>query len=138
MWDADTGETLFFGQENEIGDGCQGYCVRNCFAGHREAEIPLQMSNVATHAAYPDQTVNTEYGGKGKYHLSKARAIGLTPCQCGCCAPCMSACFGCCGLCSREACCGLCWMEKGLAHLSSRINAFILFQHFIFSVLQGQ
>jgi len=110
MWDADTGEVLFFGQENEIGDGCQGYCVRGCFKGHREAEIPLQMAV---------NDVNTEYGGKGKYHLSKARAIGLYPCQCGCCASCQSACYGCCGLCSKEACCGTCWIEKGLARLST-------------------
>lgn len=114
MWDADTGEVLFFGQENEIGDGgCQGYCIRGCFKGHREAEIPLQMAV---------NDVNAEYGGRGKYHLSKARAIGLYPCQCGCCATCEAACMGCCGLCSKDACCGTCWIEQGLARLSSKKN----------------
>ena len=131
MWDADTGEQLFFAQENDIGDGgCQGYCIRGCFKGHREAEIPLQMAV---------NDVNAEYGGKGKYHLSKARAIGLYPCQCGCCATCEAACMGCCGLCPRDACCGTCWIEKGLARLSSKKKmGEFLASSMIFSLLQGQ
>ncbi|CAG5086199.1 Oidioi.mRNA.OKI2018_I69.PAR.g11137.t1.cds [Oikopleura dioica] len=110
MWDADTGETLFFGHENEIGSRCQGYCIRGCFAGHREAEIPLQMAV---------NDVNEAYGGKGMYHLSKARAVGLQPCECECVASCHRCFHGCGGLCPRDACCGTCWMEKGLAHLST-------------------
>ena len=36
IWDADSGESLFFAKEGNI--GC---CARNCFQGERDFEMPL-------------------------------------------------------------------------------------------------
>jgi hypothetical protein len=92
IWDADSGESLFFAKEGNI--GC---CARNCFQGERDFEMPLV----------------TEADKEGKLHrLSKPRAVALQPCCNTCC--CNFWHKLCCGLCGFDF--------SNLANLSTFFN----------------
>jgi len=93
IWDADSGESLFFAKEGNI--GC---CARNCFQGERDFEMPLV----------------TEADKDGQLHrLSKPRSVALQPC-CNTC---------CCNFWHKIFCCGCCGFDfSNLANLSTFFN----------------